>query len=74
VIEDGKIKGIKWDGGIEITRWSPHGIEHHDAEQLATVKLTKMGYEFTEEQQKMMDEGRKVWGSYLEPVMPKRNK
>ncbi|MBQ9815717.1 MAG: flavodoxin family protein [Lachnospiraceae bacterium] len=74
VIEDGKIKGIKWDGGIEITRWSPHGVEHHDAEQLATVKLTKMGYEFTEEQQKMMDEGRKVWGAYLDPVMPKRNK
>ena len=72
IIEDGKIKGIKWDGGIEITRWSPHGKEHHDAEQLATVDLKPTGYVFTEEQKKAMEDGRKIWGKYLEPVMPTR--
>jgi len=70
VIEDGKIKSIKWDGGIEITRWSPAGKIHHDKEQLATVQLVKTGYVFTDEQKKAMEEGRKVWGSYLDPVMP----
>ena len=72
IIEDGKIKAIKWDGGIEITRWSPKGAEHHDAEQLATVKLEKTGYIFTDEQKKAMEDGRKIWGKYLDPVMPTR--
>ena len=72
IIEDGKIKGIKWDGGIEITRWSPHGKEHHDAEQLATVDLKPTGYVFSDEQKKMMEEGRKLWNNYLQPVMPER--
>ena len=76
VIEDGKIKSIKWDCGIEGTRWSPHGNEHHDSEQFTSVKFDKeaggVGYVFTEEQQKQMAEGRAKWSKYLEPVMPKR--
>ncbi len=72
IIEDGKIKSIKWDGGIEITRWSKFGMKHHDEEKLANVELKREGYVFTEEQKKTIEEGRALWGKYLEPVMPTR--
>ena len=70
IIEDGKIKAIKWDGGIEVTRWSPYGREHHDAEQTNAVKFENGKYIFTEEQKQAMLDGRKKWGEYLDPVMP----
>lgn len=73
VIVDSKIDHINWDGGIEITRWSPAGVQHHDDEQFNVVKfIPGKGYVFTEEQKTAMEEGRKVWGKYLDPVMPKR--
>lgn len=74
VIKDGKIDHIHWDGGIEITRWSDHGSEHHDAEQFTTVKFGKDGYIFTDEQKETIKEGRAKWSGYLQPVKPKRDK
>ena len=71
--ENGKIKRIKWDGGIEASRFSMFGGTHHDDVMLEKVKLLpKKGYVFTEEQKETIQKARKEWDSYLEPVMPSR--
>lgn len=74
VIKDGKIDHIQWDGGIEITRWSPYGGQHHDDEQFTTVKFGKDGYIYTDEQKAAIQEGRKKWSGYLTPIKPKRSR
>lgn len=69
--EDGKLTGVKWDGGIEKSRFSMFGGVEHDKAMLNTIKAeAKKGYVFTDEQKKTVQEAREKWGKYLEPVMP----
>jgi len=69
---DGKLKGIKWDGGIEKSRFSIFGGKKHDKAMLDTIKAeAKKGYVFSEEQKQAVRDARNRWGKYLEPIMPR---
>lgn len=69
---DGKLKGIKWDGGIEKSRFSIFGGKKHDEAMLDTIKAeAKKGYVFSEEQKQAVRDARNRWGKYLEPIMPR---
>ena len=73
IIQDGKIKGVKWDGGLEVSRFSAHGSKHHDDVMLKTVKLEGMkGYQFTDEQKVQMKTVMDELRDYLPPVKPNR--
>lgn len=70
---EGKISYIKWDGGIEKSRFSMHGGKHHDDVMLKNVKLEgKKGYIFTDEQKELIKEEKLKWQKYLTPVKPVR--
>ena len=71
--ENGKIKKIRWDGGIEVSRFSMFGGKKHDEAMGDAVKKTqKMGYVFTEEDKRIIKETRERINSYLTPVKPER--
>ncbi len=72
VIEDGKLT-VKWDGGIEVSRWSKHGTRHHDeAMKRSVVLVPGKGYVFSDEQKKIVKETVDHWKNYLDPIMPPR--
>ena len=71
---EGKIGAIKWDGGIEKSRFSQHGSTHHDDVMLKTVKIeAKKFYVFSDEQKETIQNMVKEWKDYLPPVKPNRN-
>jgi len=71
--EDGKIKKVKWDGGIEVSRFSIFGGVQHDKAMGESVKAKmKAGYSFTDEQKEIVKQAREKWDSYLDPVQPER--
>jgi multimeric flavodoxin WrbA len=75
VIQDEKIGSIRWDGGMEISRWSQIGHIHHDEVMLQKVKLPeKGGYKFTDEQKAVIEKTVAQWEHLLSPVMPPRRK
>lgn len=71
--EDGTIEKVKWDGGIEVSRFSMFGGVAHDKAMGDSVKKAKMGYQFTEEDKQKIKEAREEWGAYLEPLKPNRD-
>lgn len=71
VVEGGKMVGIKWDGGIEISRWSRHGNRHHDDAMSDKVHIEPgKGYVWTDAQRARAKEVTDEWKDYLEPLQP----
>lgn len=71
--DSGKFKRVKWEGGIEKSRFSHHGGQHHDDVMLQTVKMVpKKGYVFTDEQKEGIQNTLNEWRGYLSPVKPGR--
>lgn len=69
-IEDGRITDVIWDGGIERSRWSKHGTQHHDDVVNTTVKQGAGRYTLTDEQRAVIKETVDTWSKYLPPVVP----
>lgn len=71
--ENGKIRKIKWDGGIEVSRFSMFGGKKHDEAMGDAVKKNqKRGYVFTDEDKKIIKEMREKVNAYLTPIKPTR--
>lgn len=71
--EDGKIRRIKWDGGIEVSRFSIFGgVKHDEAMGDAIKQAPKRGYVFTEEDKEVIKKTKELMKDYLEPVKPNR--
>lgn len=71
VVENGKMIGIKWDGGIEISRWSKHGNRRHDEAMSDKVHLEPgKGYIWSDAQKQILKDTMDVWKDYLDPVVP----
>ncbi len=73
IVEDGKMTGVKWDGGIEVSRWSKHGTAHHDNEMEQGTGIKRLPghrFEFSDEHKKTMSAAIENVRNTYQPLKP----
>lgn len=71
VITDGKISSIKWDGGIELTRWSDMINEAHAKGEHPVAETQENGqYALSDEEKQLIRKVTEESNAFLTPLKP----